>query len=454
MSDAGLLGAQLYGRLAELLAPPGSLDGRTSLVLVEPCGRDLDPADFATDPDVEGAEAFADLVNAVPVPGGTFVDSSRRLDDVAELVLLNAATDSGASIAAATLVERARTDLELMARGSLTMGDLYHPAQADPEHWWNDSTPWATVSFTIGSTAPPPTPPLEVLPITAPPLFWTTCPEFDTTTDPGISLAASGGLSLSRLATDPDLRSRVGTGLANRRSVPITAETPDPRVLRVDQPVRRFGAVRPALAPGTGALLESPPVAEGPAAGTRVGPRLFPDRIAARGGFEIGEVVDPGPVPERRLRYRDLLAAHGDLVEAAPTAPAQPAASGFDLSFAYRVVGIDRPWWHPELFSQPGWTMPGFAPGAVSTGTATGNPGLLGAVTTRMLLVRDLTIRGSWSPTDASAAAAAQQQFGTLGLGPFSLTGEVGWDGSSLTRPGTQVVAWLAALTPQFPLPA
>lgn len=124
MTDASTLGSQLYGRLAELVAPPGSLDGTGNVVLVEACGRDVDPADFGTDPDVAGAEAFADLVNVVPVPGATFVDSSRRLDDVTQMVLLNATTDAAASPAAAILVEQARADLELMARGSATVGDV------------------------------------------------------------------------------------------------------------------------------------------------------------------------------------------------------------------------------------------------------------------------------------------------------------------------------------------
>lgn len=66
------------------------------------------------------------------------------------------------------------------------------------------------------------------------------------------------------------------------------------------------------------------------------------------------------------------------------------------------------------------------------------------------MLVRDLVVRGSWSPTDAASAAAAREEFGTLGPGPFSPTGEVGGDGVSRTRPGLQVVAWVAVLTPAF----
>lgn len=448
MTDSTLLGAQLYGRLADLLAPPGSLDGTGNVVLVEPCGRDLDPADFGTDPDGAGAEAFADLVNPVPVPGATFVDSSRRLDDVAELVLLNAATDPAASIAAATLVNEARADLALMERGSETVGDLYHPAVADPRQWWDESTPWARVSFTVGSTAPPPPPPPpELVVLEPPPLLWTTCPTLDIATDPATRLAASGRMSLSRLAVQPELAERIRPHLVER-----TASLGRSGLAR---PALAAAVTEPAVSRSVRLRSAAPPVTAGSTDGALLTRMALRDRAAVQTtGVRVGEIVDTGPVAERRLRLRDLFVAHQDLVDRAPTASPEPPPSGFELSFSYRVVSIDRPWWHPELFAQPGWTMRGFEPGAVSTGTATANPGLLGAVTTRMLLVRGLTIRGSWSAADAGTAAAAQQEFGTLGLGPFSLTGDVGWDGTSLTRPGLQVVAWLAAVTPQFPRPA
>ncbi|GAA3552988.1 hypothetical protein GCM10022197_05070 [Microlunatus spumicola] len=436
MTDAGTLGSQLYARLAELVAPPGSLEGTQNLVLVEPCGRDLDLDDFATDPDVAGAEAFAELVNVVPAPGATFVDSSRRLDDVTRMVLLNAATDAATSPAAAILVEQARADLELMARGSVTPGDVYHPARPDPARWWDTAEPWPSVSFTIGGSAPPAAPPPDVVPVQAPPLVWTTCPAVGVLAEP-VRVAATGRLSLARLRSKPDLRDALSGHLARATVVPDLA-----------RPAPGLSAARlaPLLSARTGLT------------GRGLGAALRADRVrpVAVRGRPGALVVDDPPadagldVGVRRPHYRDLLVAHQLLVDAAPTAPVQPAG-GFELSFSYRVVSITRPWWHPELFVQPGWTMPGFAPGAVSTGTPTQNPGLLGAVTTRMLLIRDLTVRGSWSGADASAAEAAQEQFGTLGLGPFSLTGDVGWDHTSLTRPGTQAVAWVAALTPLFP---
>ena len=427
MTDAGVLGSQLYTRLAGLVAPPGSLEGTGNVVLVEPCGRDLDPADFGTDPDVTGAEAFADLVNVIPVPGSTFVDSSRRLDDVAQMILLNAATDPAVSPAAAVLVGQARADLELMARGSATPGDLYHPAKADPSAWWDTSQAWPTVSFTLGDATPAAAPPPEVVWVPPPPLVWTTCPAPGVVPD-AVRVAASGRSSLSRLEREPTLHDDLRTHLLRRAVLPEVGRPAD-LGLTAARLLARPSAVSAGVAERTL---------------TRVG--RFPR------GPVLTDRVEPGdrPVKVRRPLYRDLVEAHQILVDAAPTAPVQPTSS-VEVSFSYRVVTITRPWWHPELFAQPGWTMPGFAPGAVSTGTPTQNPGLVGAVTTRMLLVRDLTVRGSWGGADASAASAAQEQFGTLGLGPFSLTGDVGWDSSTLTRPGVQAVAWVASLTPQFP---
>lgn len=430
MTDASTLGSQLYAKLAELIAPPGSLDGTGNVVLVEPCGRDLDPDDFGTDPDVAGAEAFAELVNVVPVPGATFVDSSRRLDDVTQMILLNASTDPAVSPAAAVLVGQARADLELMARGSATAGDDYHPATADPTHWWDTSEVWPTVSFSIGDATAPAQPPAHVVPLEPPPLVWTRCPDQGVVPD-AVRVAASGRLSLRRLQREPDLREDLRKHLVQPVSV-----------------AEKVGPVNPVVVASR--VLSAPSYATGTfATGTFAERGLLRHvrRFPEGNGDDGPTIVEPVVRPRF---YRDLLDAHQVLVDAAPTAPVQPS-SGFELSFSYRVVSIRRPWWHPELFVQPGWTMRGFAPGSVSTGTPTQNPGLLGAVTTRMLLVRDLTVRGTWSSADANAASAAQEQFGTLGLGPFSLTGDVGWDHSSLTRPGVQAVAWLAALTPFFP---
>lgn len=135
------------------------------------------------------------------------------------------------------------------------------------------------------------------------------------------------------------------------------------------------------------------------------------------------------------------------------TAKVAPAAtdtpSGVELSFQYRVIGLQRPWLRAHLCRLGGWAIPGLPAGGLSNGMAEGNPGILPVLTTRMLVVRNLVAKARWSDADRARAASAE----TIALGPFTLTGAAAGDGSELTRPAPQVVAWLAAVLPACPPP-
>ncbi|TXS48253.1 SH3 domain-containing protein [Streptomyces sp. t39] len=132
------------------------------------------------------------------------------------------------------------------------------------------------------------------------------------------------------------------------------------------------------------------------------------------------------------------------------TAKVAPAVtdtpSGVELSFQYRVIGLQRPWLRAHLCQLKGWAIPGLPAGRLSNGMAEGNPGILPVLTTRMLVVRNLAAKAHWSDTDRARAASAE----TLALGPFTLAG-ADRDGSVLTRQAPQVVAWLAAVLPACP---
>ncbi|MEU4039669.1 hypothetical protein [Streptomyces collinus] len=134
------------------------------------------------------------------------------------------------------------------------------------------------------------------------------------------------------------------------------------------------------------------------------------------------------------------------------TAKVAPAAtdtpSGVELSFQYRVIGLQRPWLRAHLCQLGGWAIPGLPAGGLSNGMPEGNSGILPVLTTRMLVVRNLVAKAHWSDTDRARAASAE----TLALGPFALAGAAG-SGSELTRPAPQVVAWLAAVLPACPPP-
>lgn len=197
---------------------------------------------------------------------------------------------------------------------------------------------------------------------------------------------------------------------------------------------------------------ENPDPAPAPAPGVQV-PDELPDLtwrlIAAREDFQ----------PRRLWQEPELAAADGMQTEefvspdrvvdvtakVAPVATDMP--SGVELSFQYRIIGLQRPWLRAHLCRLGGWAIPGLPAGGLSNGMAEGNPGILPVLTTRMLVVRNLVAKAHWSDADRARAASAK----TLALGPFTLTGAAGGDGSALTRPAPQVVAWLAAVLPACP---
>ena len=147
------------------------------------------------------------------------------------------------------------------------------------------------------------------------------------------------------------------------------------------------------------------------------------------------------------IRWRDVLAVTRMTENNATVSPVSPPTTGFLFSFEYRVVSLQRPWLQPQLCHLAGWTIPGLAAGGLSTGQLSDNPGLLPVLTTRMLAVRNLVVEARWSEADKAKAGST----GTLSFGPFTVGGADGFNGSRLSRPSPQVVAWLATVVPACP---
>ncbi len=419
MSNADEVGAQLYSKLAELLALPKNLAGTPVVLLLEPCGKGIDPEDFrdvrdSNDP-AEGIEAFSDLVNAVPIPGLTFVDSSRLCDMVYKLIVESAMTSGDPSNPvsnnAAREIVNAKFDMDTMGRGRMDIPvDIYYPAMAEPARWWDPAMPWSDASFTIGGIATPPLAPAIAQLAELPRLMWRSIPAERHLNELAALVRPQGKLSLTKSrALRPQSRivARIG---------PLAAA-------RIDRPTREPGKTLEALDP----------------LATKV------QALSVRPAFEV---LENTPV---KLRYCDLIYIARLLDLKALQTAIQPTDGGFRISFQYCVVSIKRPWFHSELFDMPGWSIPGFAAHSISNGLLTNNPGLLPAITTRFLAVRNLFVRAAWRDGDRAKAEQASKADGVLSFGPFALTGDVHFDGTELRCSTPQIVAWLAAILPACP---
>ena len=381
------VGAHLYAQLAQLLAPAGSLGGTAAMVILETAGKDVGVMGAGAGP--AAAEALADLANAVPAAAASFVDIGTSYDDVWNFVLTSAApagpTDGPVWATVARVIADNRADFDLMA---LAREDI----PADVYHPvratpadWLAAEGWGTASFRIGGDNPDPTP--------QPP------PE----------------LFIPEVVPD----------LTWRQIDPL------PGPIRKQPPVINFDPGQLKILDPGGLLTQVP------ADDSRIG-----------GVLSAMRANQPVRLPAG-LRWRDVLMVSRLTESNGTVSPVSPQASGFRLSFDYRVVGLQRPWLQPQLCRLAGWTIPGLPADGLSTGRLTDNPGLLPVFTTQMLAVRNLVVEARWSEEDKNSVGNAE----AIAFGPFTISGADGFDGSRLSRPTPQVVAWLATVVPACPVP-
>jgi hypothetical protein len=119
------------------------------------------------------------------------------------------------------------------------------------------------------------------------------------------------------------------------------------------------------------------------------------------------------------------------------------------LSLEYCFVQVSRDAWWNELFlTMPGWYAPGlkagdFVPGRHLAGLAVGVP-------VAMLVTRNVRVSGHWSEADR-AAASSHTSIGPWQMSESAMTVDEHEETTTLTMPGTQVVAVVCSLLPSLP---
>jgi hypothetical protein len=394
------LGGQLYTRLAELLAPADSLlDATSCLMILESAGKDV--GGMASLPKAQAIEALAALANSIPATAPTFLDTGNYYDDMWDFILTSATSTSDlgdpANVTFAQLLAKNKFDFEAMALASVDQpATVFHPVQATPSDWLGDIG-WNNVSFRIGGDAPPPTP-----------------------------------------STPPQL-------FVPQEIPSLTWRASDETVAHVLEPVDPFHdemlipATRPPIVDRS--LVDPPPEITLRRAKVAL---QKPQALRLTSEFRNGEAIILGD----ELDWRDIwtVSRATDLV--ARSSDAAPSATGFEISFEYRVVALRRSWLRSQLCSLTGWTIPGLPSLKISNGDPNGNMGLMPLITNRLLVVRDLLVHAHWSDADRAKAEDSD----TISFGPFSISGSDGFDGTTMSRPTPQVVAWLATVVPPCPI--
>ncbi|WP_157882571.1 hypothetical protein [Streptomyces silvensis] len=141
----------------------------------------------------------------------------------------------------------------------------------------------------------------------------------------------------------------------------------------------------------------------------------------------------------------------------------QTETSNMTISFRFGRIEIRRRWLDASLMSLRGWSTAGRRPGDYSTGEVNDkNEGIFSLLPSSFILARDIKISADWGSTDLQRATQSTSIRGSVGFGPFSLSGSYqnssstrrfasSFDGTTLTVPGAQIVAWLSSVVPYSP---
>ena len=147
-------------------------------------------------------------------------------------------------------------------------------------------------------------------------------------------------------------------------------------------------------------------------------------------------------------------ASHADSREALST-----ETTDVGISFKWRVCPVYRKWMDASLFRLPNWSLGGLAgPGGIA-----GNAdALMPLMPIGLVIVRDVTITANWGRSDSEKIAQATSGGGSVGWGPFAVSGSYSISSTSDTFsaratdqgfviPDIQVLGFVCAKVPVCP---
>jgi Putative peptidoglycan binding domain len=355
--------------------------GSEAVLAFQPIGLSVNPADFQSS-SMQATSAMDALADVTAnVVDGQYAPTLISATELFDLLLSGVAAS---------------------ADGAATYGQLRNQAQEAfyggatdtlpfPGSWWDPAAPgWTTYSTSSGQPAGPG----NAGPVIGSPWTWRVLPTSQQ------AVVTSAPPSLFKPITEVPVLRTSPTG--------TVAPTPSP-VIAIDR------------APATVAdsVLPSSPVLTG-----------------------LGSLADAPLAPVRLLGI-----TRGQLAGIASISTPEPVqASQISIEFQYMTVALNRSsWWNGLLVANPGWYLPGYRAGDLAPGSLAGTGGSCGGLPTAMVLIRDLTIRGSWTSADQSALAQAST------FGPFSLLGRTIGPDLTVQVAGIQIIGWFVTELPQLP---
>lgn len=368
-------------------------------------------------------EMFSALIDAIPLLDAIYIDSGVTVEEMYEFVLgatavpLPAASTGEIPINPVnTTLTNARQIYEQTKLASAMHPALsYHASSATPANWYDEaaSKAWTTVTINSNQTTKSTNSPFVRM--------------------GGLNRVNDGVWKLPKTVTNPVfkpdiIQQDVVKAVINPIKTPIKV-SPDilvnPSVLR---PIAKGlqTANAKAISPAVNAALQGQQISPNPVLVQRIRPELL-EKIQL-------------PI----LRDQTLDQETKDL----------------QISFRCCRVNFNRPWMLKSLLEISGWTLPGQAAGSLSSGTLENNSGIFPLLPIGFMAIRDLRIQASWGKFDREIALQATSDKGTLGFGPFALSGHYAessksykssFDGITISAPGLQILGWINLVLPYAP---
>jgi hypothetical protein len=139
------------------------------------------------------------------------------------------------------------------------------------------------------------------------------------------------------------------------------------------------------------------------------------------------------------------------------------SADSIFVSYQYAIITIRRPWLTGLLFELPGWNTDAFKKGILSSGSRKGQQQTkFPLLPQAFLVIKNLTITGNFSASEINAASHQISAGGSVGWGPFSVSGSYSHGSKEMHMKGTvnaagihvpfvQIVGWVNNILPLSP---
>lgn len=188
---------------------------------------------------------------------------------------------------------------------------------------------------------------------------------------------------------------------------------------------------------------------------------VLPEPVTAA-GTQVEPTPDPPPpsafvtVLDRSVIDQLAHVSVTDLAGEPATSTVTTQGSDLNVHFEFLAVTITRRlagvrWWHPELLAEESWYVPGMTRGALVP--ADDDPERAWCLPTTLLLVRNVSLSGTWTQEASATMDTAVHYVGPFLMGPAqhveTATGEA--QQSTMVGSGLQVIGELCTPLPPVP---